>query len=75
MKSTFHGLVPLDFAPLVVDEVQIIGSRCGPFDAALRLLERGLIETKPLLSAIYPLVEAEAAFAAVPGALKVLVRV
>lgn len=75
LKSTFHGLVPLDFAPLVVDEVQVIGSRCGPFAAALRLLERGLIETEPLLAAIFPLAEAEAAFAAVPGALKILVRV
>ncbi len=75
LKSTFHGLVPLDFAPLVVDEIQVIGSRCGPFDAALRLLERGLVETEPLISASFPLTEAEAAFAAVPGALKILVRV
>lgn len=75
LKSTFHGLVPLDFAPLVVDEVQVIGSRCGPFDAALRLLERGLIETEPLIAATFPLDQAEAAFAAVPGSLKVLIRV
>jgi alcohol dehydrogenase len=74
MKSTFHGQVSLDLAPFVVDELQIIGSRCGPFDAALRLLERGLVETAPLITAEYPFAEAEQAFAAAPGALKILVR-
>lgn len=73
LKSTFHGLASLDLAPFVVDELQIIGSRCGPFGAALRLLERGLIETVPLISATYPFAEAERAFAAALGALKILV--
>jgi alcohol dehydrogenase len=75
LKSTFHGAVELDLAPLVVDEITIIGSRCGPFDAALRLLERGLIETEPLISAIVPLAEAEQALEMARGALKILVRV
>lgn len=75
LKSTFHGVVQLDLAPLVVDEVQIIGSRCGPFDAALRLLERGLIETAPLLAAVYPLCEATQAFDAARTSLKVLLKV
>lgn len=74
LKSTFHGLAQLDLAPFVVDELQLIGSRCGPFAAALRLLQRGLIETEPLISAIYSLAEAEQAFAATEGALKILVR-
>lgn len=75
LKSTFHGSVDLDLAPFVVDEIQVIGSRCGPFDAALRLLDRGLIETTPLISAIEPFDEAIRAFAAVRGALKILLRI
>lgn len=75
LKSTFHGAAQLDLAPLVVDELQIVGSRCGPFGAALRLLERDLIETEPLVSAVFPLAEAEQAFAAAQGTLKVLLRV
>jgi alcohol dehydrogenase len=64
----------MDAAALVVDEVQLIGSRCGPFGAALRLLERGLIETAPLVHTTFPFAEAERAFVAATGALKVLVR-
>lgn len=75
LKSTFHGATNLDLAPFIVDEIQLIGSRCGPFGPALRLLERGLIETEPLIAAMFPLAEAEQAFAAARGALKVLVQV
>lgn len=75
LKSTFHGNLDLDLAPLVVDEITIVGSRCGPFGAALRVLERGLIETAPMIHAIYPLDQAEQAFAASRGSLKVLLRV
>ncbi len=75
LKSTFHGTLAMDAASLVVDEVQLIGSRCGPFGAALRLLERDLIETAPLVQDTYPLAEAELAFAVAQGTLKVLVRV
>lgn len=75
LKSTFHGSLTLDLAPLVVDEIQVIGSRCGPFGAALRLLERGLIETAPLLAGIYPLAEGERAFALARNSLKVLLEV
>jgi alcohol dehydrogenase len=57
---------------VVVDEVHLIGSRCGPFAPALRLLERGLIVTEPLIAATYPLHEGLAAFAAAHGQLKVL---
>jgi alcohol dehydrogenase len=75
LKSTFHGNLDLDLAPLVVDEITIVGSRCGPFGAALRVLERGLVETEPMIHAIYPLDQAEEAFEASRGALKVLLRV
>ena len=74
LKSTFAGDVTLNLAPFVVDEITVIGSRCGPFAAALRLLARGLIETAPLLYARYPLAEAEAAFAAAHGQLKVVMH-
>ncbi|MBA3945430.1 MAG: alcohol dehydrogenase catalytic domain-containing protein [Herpetosiphonaceae bacterium] len=74
LKSTFHGTSPLDLSLLVVDEIALIGSRCGPFAPALRLLERGLVETTPLIHAIYPLAEAEQAFGAAQGQVKVLLR-
>ncbi|MGB9633746.1 MAG: alcohol dehydrogenase, partial [Chloroflexaceae bacterium] len=59
----------------VVDEITLIGSRCGPFAPALRLLERGLIETAPLISARYDLRDGVAAFAAAHRAMKVLLRI
>ncbi|MEW5768172.1 MAG: alcohol dehydrogenase catalytic domain-containing protein [bacterium] len=79
LKSTFaaqNGSPPFNPAQLVIDEITLIGSRCGPFGAALRLLNRGLVETSSLISAIYPLDEAEAAFtkAGGKGILKVLLR-
>ena len=76
LKSTYHGLVEADLSSLVVDEITLVGSRCGPFPAALRLLEQGLVDVTPLIEAEYPLAEALAAFehAARRGALKVLVR-
>ena len=74
LKSTYHGDLSLNMSSLVVDEITLIGSRCGPFAAALHLLETGLIDPRPLISAIYPLAMGEAAFAhaAQPGVLKVL---
>lgn len=77
LKSTFAGSVQSDFSRMVVDEVALIGSRCGPFEASLRLLARGLVEVKPLISAVLPLDQAEAAFerAGASGTLKVLVAI
>lgn len=74
LKSTFRGSVPVDLAPLVVDEITVVGSRCGPFPPALRLLAAGLVDPTPLIDARLPLAEGVAAFAlaARPGALKVL---
>jgi len=75
LKSTYHGSLDADLTMVVVDEVTLAGSRCGPFAPALRLLERGLVDVAPLVQARYPLGEALAAFerAARPGTLKVLV--
>jgi threonine dehydrogenase-like Zn-dependent dehydrogenase len=74
LKSTFHGDVTLNLSMLVVDEITLLGSRCGPFPAALRLLEQRLVEVEPMIHATYPLDQGLAAFeqAAAPGVLKVL---
>ena len=77
LKSTYHGLASVDLTGLVVDEITLVGSRCGPFAPALRLLAAGLVEVEPLVEAVYPLDEGLAAFeqAAAGGALKVLLSV
>jgi len=74
LKSTYRGQATLDLSPLVVDEVSLVGSRCGPFAPALRLLAGGL-DPAPLVDARYRLEEGVAAFAHAerPGALKVLI--
>lgn len=77
LKSTFQGETPLNLSPLVVDEVRLVGSRCGPFAPALRLLEQGLVDPRPLIDAVLPLAQAVEglAQAARPGALKVLLQI
>lgn len=72
LKSTFHAAASLNMSMLVVDEVTLIGSRCGPFAPALRLLERQLIETEPLISASFDLRAGLAAFQAASGQMKIL---
>jgi len=77
LKSTYHGSFDADLTMAVVDEITLVGSRCGPFAPALRLLQRGLVQVRPLIEARYPLAQALAAFehAARRGALKVLIEV
>ncbi len=74
LKSTMHGLVGVDTAPVIVNEISLIGSRCGRFEPALDLLSRNLIPVEDLISEQLPLAEAPRAFerAARKGALKVL---
>lgn len=76
LKSTVAAREALDLAPLVIHEITVVGSRCGPFAPALRLLAAGLVDVTPLVGARYPLREALAAFAHAqqPGAGKVLVE-
>jgi threonine dehydrogenase-like Zn-dependent dehydrogenase len=76
LKSTYHGNADLDLSPVVIDEVTVIGSRCGPFAPALDLLSRDRSITEGLVTATYPLVEAEKAFAHAgrPESLKILLR-
>lgn len=75
LKSTVAGPATVHFAPLVIDEITVIGSRCGPFLPALEALERGQIRTFPMIDARFPLSEAPRALerAGTTGTLKVLV--
>ncbi len=73
LKSTFRGTQETAFAPLVVDEISIVGSRCGPFAPALRLLAQDLIDVNSLASAEFPIERGVEAFewAARPEMLKI----
>ena len=75
MKSTYKGEISVNFSSIVVDEINIVGSRCGPFEPALRLMEKGEVDPSVLIAAEFKLDEALQAFehAAQPGVLKVLV--
>jgi alcohol dehydrogenase len=75
LKSTVHGSVPIDTAPIVVNEITLVGSRCGRFEAALPLLGDERIRLEEMVADRFPLPEAAKAFerAAQPGVLKVLV--
>ena len=75
LKTTIAAEHQIDLARAVVNEVTVVGSRCGPFEPALDALASGQVQVAPLVEAVYPLADAVAAFthAARPGALKVLV--
>jgi 2-desacetyl-2-hydroxyethyl bacteriochlorophyllide A dehydrogenase len=76
MKSTVHGMVTIDTAPVIVNEITLVGSRCGRFEPAIRLLRAGKINVQDLISDQFPLERAPEAFqqAARKGVLKVLLR-
>jgi threonine dehydrogenase-like Zn-dependent dehydrogenase len=75
LKSTVAAREPLDLAPLVIHEISVVGSRCGPFPPALEALQAGRIDVDSLVSERIPLAHAPLALehAARPGALKVLI--
>lgn len=75
LKSTFARTPNVDTNRIVVDEIRVLGSRCGPFDVALAALADGRVDPRPLVDARYPLIEGPAALehAARRGTLKVLV--
>jgi threonine dehydrogenase-like Zn-dependent dehydrogenase len=77
LKSTYAGDTRVNFSSLVVDEITLVGSRCGPFAPAIDLLARRAVSVGPLVHARYALTDAVSAFAhaARPGAMKVLVEV
>jgi threonine dehydrogenase-like Zn-dependent dehydrogenase len=76
MKSTYKGDMSVNFSSIVVDEIQIVGSRCGPFEPALRLLESRQVDPTVLIADEFKLQDGLKAFerAAETGVLKVLLR-
>jgi threonine dehydrogenase-like Zn-dependent dehydrogenase len=74
LKSTFQASVALDTSRIVVDEISIIGSRCGRFEKALQLLEERKVEVEDLIADEYKLSDGVDAMAAagLPGTLKIL---
>jgi 2-desacetyl-2-hydroxyethyl bacteriochlorophyllide A dehydrogenase len=76
LKSTYKGNVEVNFSQIVVDEVTLIGSRCGSFEPALGILAAGKVDPCFLIEAIYPLEQGIKAFgqATKPGVLKVLIQ-
>jgi len=74
LKSTVHGEIPLDTAPVIVNEITLVGSRCGRFEPALELLRLGAVDVSSMISHRMPLASASEAFerAAQKGVLKVL---
>jgi threonine dehydrogenase-like Zn-dependent dehydrogenase len=76
LKSTYAGGLNYNPAPVVVKEITIVGSRCGKFAPAMRMLAAGLIQVKPLISRVFPFEEITEAFeyARRPECLKVLVK-
>lgn len=72
LKSTFHGEAPVTSWPIVVHEVTLVGSRCGPFRPAIDLLASGAVQVEPLVARVARLDEHASAFADAKRTLKVL---
>ncbi len=77
LKTTSAGGHKADLNRVVIDEVTIVGSRCGPFEPALKTLERGDVEVRPLIEDVLPLESGPKAFesARKRGAMKVLLKI
>jgi threonine dehydrogenase-like Zn-dependent dehydrogenase len=76
LKSTFAGHTTANLSAVVVDEITLLGSRCGPFAPALRLMEKNLVRPQLLIEKRYPLNQAAQSieYAAQAGVLKVLIE-
>jgi len=76
LKSTFHGAAPVETWPIVVKEITVVGSRCGPFAKAIALLRSGKVDPTPLISRVFPLKDATEAiqYAQERGVMKVLLE-
>jgi threonine dehydrogenase-like Zn-dependent dehydrogenase len=76
LKSTYQGAAPLDTARIVVNELTLLGSRCGRFERALELLAHKRVNVEPLIASEFALTDGVAALheAQRPGVLKVLLR-
>ena len=75
LKTTTEAPVTLDLAPVVIDELRVIGSRCGPFDRALAALAAGEVPVARAIAARFPLEQGPRAFEAARGTLKVVLEV
>jgi len=77
LKTTVAGRYTIDLATIVIDEVRVVGSRCGPFPRAIAALESRQIDVRPLIGSVFDLDDAEEAFraAAAKGARKILMTV
>ncbi len=76
LKSTFHGAALVETWPIVVKEITVVGSRCGPFAKAIALLRSRRVDPTPLIIRTFPLSEAQTAiqFAQKKGVMKVLLK-
>jgi alcohol dehydrogenase len=76
LKSTFHGAAPVETWPMVVKEITVVGSRCGPFAKAIALLRAGSVDPTSLITRTSRLREAQKAiaFAQKVGVIKVLLK-
>jgi len=76
LKSTFHGAAPVETWPIVVKEITVVGSRCGPFAKAIALLRSGKVDPTPLISRTFSLEDGPKAirYAQQPGVMKVLLK-
>jgi threonine dehydrogenase-like Zn-dependent dehydrogenase len=76
LKTTVAGAAGINLAPIVINEIQVIGSRCGRFGPALDALTDGVVDPAPLISGIFPLEEARAALARAsePSIFKILLK-
>jgi alcohol dehydrogenase len=77
LKSTHADAGPLNLSPLVVNEVTLLGSRCGPFPEAVNALARQAVDVRPMISKSFPIEQAAEAFAAAQDAsnVKVLLKI
>jgi len=77
LKSTYAGEPCMDMAPWVINEITVAGSRCGPFEPAIRALDEGDVDPLPLVDATFPIERALEAFEAAvrPGAGKILIEI
>jgi len=76
LKSTFHGAAPVETWPIVVKEITVVGSRCGPFAKAIALLRSGEVDPTLLITRTFPLDQSPAAiqYAQRAGIMKVLLQ-
>jgi len=76
LKSTFHGATTFETWPIVVKEITVVGSRCGPFAKAIALLRSGEVDPTPLITRTFPLNQAPVAiqYAQRSGVMKVLLQ-